>query len=259
VFANGQPILKDADTMAPTDSRHDPPLSEADLQAYADGTLVPERMARLRDYLRNEPGEARRLAFYGRLNAEIQHAFPQTDEAVPVRVPGSSKWRLALCRLIAPRARVVAMKWFLALILALVAGSGWLAASQASSRALNNAAVMALTETVSAQLSVATPSLATLRGAPNLTSVGLRLVAERTMTLGPFAHANEFVYVNGDGQPVVLLAAPALTEWAQTQWTAGRVGDIRLLTWTAQRQRYGLAGNARTRGLMLAADAMVLH
>src|ERR1700744_1557822 len=74
--------------MTSTDNRHLGPPSEADIQAYADGTLTPERTAALRDYLSKHPAEARRVAFYDRLNAQIQAAFRATDEPVPPRVGG---------------------------------------------------------------------------------------------------------------------------------------------------------------------------
>lgn len=73
-----------------TDAPSDSPLSEADIQAYADGTLTPERAAFLRDYLGKDPAEARRVAFYGRLNAQIQQAFQTTDEPVPGRAKGGA-------------------------------------------------------------------------------------------------------------------------------------------------------------------------
>jgi hypothetical protein len=48
----------------------------------------------------------------------------------------------------------------------------------------------------------------------------------------------------------------ALLAPAQPQWSARRIGEIRLLTWTSQRQRFVVAGNARTHSLMRAADAL---
>jgi anti-sigma factor RsiW len=240
--------------MAPTEPRYDQPLSEADIQAYADGILEPERAARLQNYLGNRPDEARRVAFYGRLNVQIRHAFQQTDgpsRARPLNQPG---WRTVLHRLFATQGRIVVGL----VVLTLVAVSGWMAASLVSAEALNNAAVMALTETAGARLSAGHPGLdAGLgRSAPDLTPAGLRLAGATTLRLGPFARASEFAYRNADGQPVVLLTARALTAAAEPQWAARRAGDFRLLTWTAGHQRYVLAGHADARGLMRAADAM---
>jgi hypothetical protein len=93
----------------------------------------------------------------------------------------------------------------------------------------------------------------------DLTAVGLRFVASGTIELGPFARAQRWTYVNADGQPVVLLAARAWFERDAPQWSARRVGDLRLIGWIGHGERWVLAGNARTHGLMRAADAATLQ
>lgn len=238
-----------------TDAPSDSPLSEADIQAYADGTLTQERAAFLRDYLGKDPAEARRVAFYGRLNAQIRAAFQTTDEPVAGRVKG---WRRPLARIgTASRAsKLVSTLAVLALTLAVA--SGWLAASQVSAQSLNNAAVMALAETTAIPFSAASPTR-TDPLAPNLSSIGLRLVEQKVLSLGPLQHADEFVYLNRDNQPVVLLSGWAPLASVQPQWSARRIGEIRLLLWTARRQRFVVAGDARTHGLMRAADALTMR
>jgi hypothetical protein len=244
--------------MTSTDAPPDSPLSETDIQAYADGTLTPERAAFLRDYLGKDPAEARRVAFYGRLNAQIQQAFQTTDEPATARADGSHrafghvKTAGAVER---PRKLVNAL---VALALTLAAASGWLAATQVSAQALNNAAVMALAETAARPFSAASPTRAD-PSAPELAAIGLRLVDRRVLPLGPFQRVTEFIYLNGDNQPVVVMSTLALLAPAQPQWAARRIGEIRLLTWTARRQRFVVAGEARTHGLMRAADAMTLR
>jgi hypothetical protein len=238
-----------------TDAPSDSPLSEADIQAYADGTLTPERAAFLRDYLGNDPAEARRVAFYGRLNAQIQQAFQTTDEPVPGRVKG---WRRVLERINTGKRTRKVVNTLAALALTLAVASGWLAATQVSAQALNNAAVMALAESAAGQFSAASPTRAD-PSAPNLSAIGLRLVDQKVVALGPLQRVSEFIYLNGDNQPVVLLSALALFAPAQAQWSARRIGEIRLLLWTAQRQRFVVAGDARTHGLMRAADAMTMR
>ncbi|NPT36943.1 anti-sigma factor family protein [Paraburkholderia xenovorans] len=238
-----------------TDAPSGSPLSEADIQAYADGTLTPERAAFLRDYLGKDPAEARRVAFYGRLNTQIQQAFQTTDEPVAGRATG---WRRAFRRINASKRARRIVNTLAALALTLAVASGWLAATQVSAQALNNAAVMALAESDAGQFSAASPTRAD-PSAPNLSAIGLRLVDQRVIALGPLQRVSEFIYLNGDNQPVVLLSALALLAPAQPQWSARRIGDIRLLLWTAQRQRFVVAGNARTHGLMRAADAMTMR
>ena len=137
--------------MNPTDPWDDPPLSETDIQAYADGFLAPERAAHLRQYLGKRPGEARRVAFYGKLNQQIQDAFVPTDEPLPLLASGPALARSGPGLWLERRTRAVTLRPLRALLalilvaaLALLAASGWMAASQVSEEALNNAAVMAL-------------------------------------------------------------------------------------------------------------------
>jgi anti-sigma factor RsiW len=236
-------------------------LSEHDILAYADGVLAPERAAHLQDYLESRPGEARRVAFYGRLNAQIKHAFGgHAGESSPLSLPQPPRepWHARLRKRGVQFADFVAARLLLTLVVAVLAPSGWIAAIQVSPQALDNAAVMALAESSAPMASAAEPAPFTAGGqpAPDLRSVGLRFVTKKLMQLGPFSRAAEFVYVNGDGKPVVLLTASTLADSTHSQWLAHRVGGMRLLTWTEHHQRYVLAGNADTHGLMRAADSL---
>jgi anti-sigma factor RsiW len=250
--------------MAPTHRPKPTSLSEHDILAYADGVLAPDRAAHLQDYLESRPGEARRVAFYGRLNAQIKRAFGHADETSPLPAPPQpprAPWHARLRGRWIPFGDIVAVRVVLALVAAVLAPSGWLAAIQVSPQALDNAAVMALAQASDPMPSAAAPSPLVTGGqpAPNLNAVGLRFVAKKLVQLGPFSRAAEFVYVNGDGKPVVLLSANALTGSGPSQWMAHRAGAIRLLTWTAHHQRYVLAGNADTHGLMRAADSLTVR
>ncbi|XUW92613.1 transcriptional regulator [Burkholderia sp. M6-3] len=243
--------------MNPTDAPNDSPLSEADIQAYADGTLSPARAAFLRDYLGRDPAEARRVAFYGKLNEQMQRSFQTADEpeasAFNGRRNAGSRWGSAVrLRLRKP------LKVLVALVIACIAVSGWFAATEVTRQALNNAAIMALAETAAAPFPAGSPTRRD-PSAPNLEAIGLRLVDQRVVSLGLLQRATEFIYLNGDNEPVVVLSTLALLAPAQPQWSARRIGDVRLLTWTAQRQRFVVAGNARTHGLMRAADVMTMQ
>jgi anti-sigma factor RsiW len=286
--------------MNPIDPRHDPPLSETDIQAYADGFLTPERAAHLRLYLGKRPGEARRVAFYGKLNEQIQHAFVPTDEPLPDLASGQAVTRSAPGRWLDRCIREVTLRplrallaLILAVVLALLAASGWMVASHVSEEALNNAAVMALAQATDGRLGAAAGSphgvnagvnaaaagtmapattasgaaagvvapapLVAAPDAPNLAPVGMHLVSYQTLKLGPLARATKYVYLNAQDQPVVLLVARSRSVSAQTQWSAQRVGTLRLLIWSARHQRYVLAGAADARGLMSAADLMTMR
>jgi anti-sigma factor RsiW len=242
----------------------DPPdnleLTEADIHAYADGSLPAERAERLRRYLGHRSDEARRVAFYGSLNALFKRTFQPIDAPVSVRATGSG-YRATRSRFLTRKACRTALRIFIGLTFAFLALSGWIIASQVSNEALSDAAVMVLAR-VSRSYHDATSSAqvaSTDNAAPNLTPAGLRFVEKRTVTVGPISRISEFVYLNAAGEPVVLLVGFAFTAREQTQWAARRVGNSRLLTWVTGHQRYVLAGDAKTRGLMQAADMMTLR
>lgn len=253
-------------------------VSEGDIQAYTDGSLANERAARVRRYLAARPGEWHRILFYRRLNAQLRHSFSEAGpepepDAVPAarsaRRPASTPRRRATEPGGAGRPRVAALA-----LTCLLAGAAlaWFAVSEPSAQVLNDAAVMALMEAGSgAQAAPPAPDAPDSPGASladslvpappasapapfDLAPAGLRLVASGTIELGPFARARRWVYENGDGRPVVLLASRAWFARAEPQWSARRVGDLRLLGWTGHGERWVLAGNAQTRGLMRAAD-----
>jgi len=227
-------------------------LSETDIQAYVDGLLAPERAAEIRRYLSERPAEARRVAFYGNLNRQIQAGFQAADDdRAPLSclrlygalVAGALRWR----------ARVFA----LVLLLTLSAAGGVVWAMHVPGEALEAAAVMAL------QRASATPTVSTsdpdgksFADAPDLSSVGLRTVGRISASITPLARAKGFVYRSANGLPAVLLSVPDLSATAQPQWQARRLGVGRVLSWTVGRTRFVLAGRADTRGLMRAADLM---
>lgn len=255
------PNLPDANTMAPPDPRNHTPLSEADIHAYADGLLASDRASHVHQYLGSDLGEARRVAFYGRLNAQIKRAFCHVDELLPPRASLPSVSNDGAAAKFVQLGKIAAVRTASALAVALVAVSGWIAATQVSAEALNNAAVMALAQTSDIRPGAVDRTFATRGGepAPNLMSVGLRLAETKLVQLGPYSRAAEFVYLNADGKPVVLLTASLLTARAEPNWAAHRIGNIRLLTWTTQRKRYVLIGEADTHGLMRAADTLTFR
>lgn len=228
-------------------------LSESDIQAYVDGLLAPERAAEIRRYLSERPDEARRVAFYGNLNRQMQAGFQDADseDRAPLSclrlygalVAGALRWR----------ARVFAV----VLLLALSAAGGLVWAMHVPGEALEAAAVMALQRAGATQtVPTSDPDGKSFADAPDLSSVGLRTVGRISARISPFARAKGFVYRSANGLPAVLLSVPDLSATAQPQWQARRLGVSRVLSWTAGRTRFVLAGRADTRGLMRAADLM---
>ncbi|WP_186165275.1 anti-sigma factor family protein [Burkholderia gladioli] len=59
--------------------------SEQDVQAYADGRLAADREHSVSAYLARRPAEARRVAFYARVNAQLRNHFPDDGLAAAVR------------------------------------------------------------------------------------------------------------------------------------------------------------------------------
>jgi anti-sigma factor RsiW len=219
------------------------PVSEADIQAYTDGSIAGERAAQVRRYLAARPAEWRRVLFYRRLNAQIRHSFPQPAYAAAPR--GRSRGWLRLWRLWSV--------WAAFALGAMLVGAaaGGLALAGPSRQVLNDAAVMAVMEAASAGTEA--PSANAVEPF-DLKAAGLRLVSASTLDLGPFASANRYVYENAEGKRLVLLGARAWLAKDEPQWSARRVGRLRLIGWTAHGTRWVLAGSAETRGLMRAAD-----
>jgi anti-sigma factor RsiW len=227
----------------------EPGLSESDVQAYADGMLDPVRAARVQTYLKTHPDELHRVAFYGRLNWQMQNAFREPGDEAPSPKPVRRMSRQNLRMLLTTAATMLAL------------AAAAIFTSDISDSALDNASMMALELAVAAQDTASgaigyESSTKALAHAPNLSGVGFHPTARREMSVGPFAAATEFVYRNAAGDAAVLLIAPGLLAHAQPQWKAHRVGESRLLGWTAGGNRYVLAGRANTRGLMRAADVL---
>lgn len=71
------------------------PISEADLQAYADGRLPAERQAAVEGWLASHPDEAERIAAYRRLAREVREAYEtMLSEPVPERLKLAASRRL---------------------------------------------------------------------------------------------------------------------------------------------------------------------
>jgi hypothetical protein len=262
--------------MAHSDFTTDPPLTEADIQAFADGSLPPERAARVERYLGSMPGEASRIAFYRRLNGQMQRSFaPQHASASAFastaaeksmkfgrrnshgyRVPGA--WQAKLHHAWRVMSGSVAQR----IALLALALCGWAATAFVSDHQLNAAAVMSYAQwAASAQTVTPQPPVPANRDpfSTEFAQLGWRLESVKTLRLGVIAEAQEFDYRNADGQPVVLLTTSAPFVFDRPRWMGHRVGEWRLLTWTENGMRYVLAGRADTHGLMRAADAATIR
>jgi anti-sigma factor RsiW len=243
----------------------DTPLTEADMQAFADGNLPPERAARVRNYLGARPREAERIAFYRRLNMQMRNAF---EGAFPQRIRDAHGERERTAAFPsappAPSAigRFSARRFSTALIgiaLVVLSASGWFFASRVTTEMLNAAAVMALMSTSSQRANDAPTAAPTDPHAVDLAPLGLKLAGEMTRHPNALASIDVLDYRNADGEAVVLLSSSAPFAADKPHWIAQRVGNARLLMWTVNGTRYVLAGRADTHGLMRAADALTVR
>ena len=95
------------------------PITESDLQAYADGRLPEVRRAAVETWLATRPDEAERIASYRRLASEVRAAYDSMiSEPVPERLA-----RVAAPR--TPRHRMAAVAGWVVLGIAIGAPLGW--------------------------------------------------------------------------------------------------------------------------------------
>src|SRR6185503_11093996 len=84
------------------------PITEGDLQAYADGRLPESRRAAVEAWLAARPDEAERIAAYRRLASEVRAAYEgMISEPVPERLARAAAPRIPLRRIAAVAGWVV--------------------------------------------------------------------------------------------------------------------------------------------------------
>lgn len=95
------------------------PITEGDLQAYADGRLPEERRAAVEAWLASRPDEAERMAAYRRLANEVRAAYDSMiAEPVPERLARAAARRM-------PIQRIAAVVAWIVLGVAIGAPLGW--------------------------------------------------------------------------------------------------------------------------------------
>jgi hypothetical protein len=231
-----------------------PPLSEADVQAFTDGLLEPDRAEQVRQYLAGQPEEARRVAFYNQLNRQIQTAFSSDGELNSALFTCPAVIRATRLSWLRQRA------WIIATVLAVpLAGAICMALTLGVAEPTLEGVAIAALEQASDSGSAAYrhPAADRFAGAPNLSGAGLYATGRFTAWPAPWSPATGFVYRNAAGDAVVLVRATGRGAPVEGQWSARRVGTKRLLYWSNGRSRYVMTGEARTRGLMRAADLLV--
>ena len=97
------------------------PVTETELQAYADGRLAPARLAAVEAWLAARPEEAERIAAYRRLAQEVRGAYDNMlNEPVPERLRHAARRRL-------PWSHIAAVLAWVAVGVAVGVPAGWYA------------------------------------------------------------------------------------------------------------------------------------
>jgi anti-sigma factor RsiW len=235
------------------------PVTEADLQAYADERLDPARRAEVAQWLSARPDEAERIADYRRIAAELRSLYqPVLAEPVPAGLGGAGargRWRWA---------RAVAVLAWVGIGAAIGGFAGWELRDNRPVRALN--ADVGATMAHRAALAHATYSpevrhpvevgadqeahlvawlskrLGAPLRAPKLEAVGYTLVGGRLLPgdTGPVAH---FMYQCTRGTRVTLYVRAEQAGNRETAFRYAREGSVGVFYWVDRRLGYALSSN----------------
>ena len=231
------------------------PVTELDLQAYADGKLPQERRAAVAAWLAAHPEDAERIDSYRRLAEELRSTYdPVLKEPVPERLQRAR-------RSLRARRLVMVAAW-VTLGIALGAIAGWqLRALQPSAAvATDGASVMARRAAVAHAtyspevrhpvevgadqeahlVAWLSKRLGTQLRAPKLEGVGYSLVGGRLLPgeNGPVAH---FMYQCNRGTRVTLYVRSDMASNRSTAFRYAREGNVRVFYWVDGKSGYALS------------------
>lgn len=232
----------------------DHPVTEADLQAYADGKLAEEQRAAVAGWLAAHPDDAERIESYRRIADELRSTYQGVlDEPVPERLERALR---------SSRARRVAfVSAWVALGAALGGVAGWqLAMRQAPAPAAD--AAVALARRAAVAHAVFSPEvrypvevradqeahlvtwlskrLGTQLRAPKLESVGYSLMGGRLLPgeNGPVAH---FMYQSDRGARITLYVRSDMGSNRSTAFRYAREGNVGVFYWVDSKLGYAIS------------------
>jgi anti-sigma factor RsiW len=232
------------------------PVSESDLQAYADGRLQASRHAEVEAWLASRPEEAERVAAYRRLSDALRAAYdPVLDEPVPERLARLARGRW-------PWKRYATVAGWVALGIAIGSVATWQLADPGAAVApfADTGAVMARR----AALAHATYSpevrhpvevgadqeahlvawlskrLGATVKAPKLEDQGYSLVGGRLLPgdHGPVAH---FMYQCNQGTRVTLYVRTEVAGNRETAFRYAKEGNVRVFYWVDRKLGYAIS------------------
>jgi anti-sigma factor RsiW len=233
----------------------DAPITEADLQAYADGRLPEERRSAVEAWLAARPDEAERIAAYRRMAHEVRAAYEtMLSEPVPPRLAQAAARR-------PPWRRIrVAAAW-LVLGIAIGAPTGWYARPERtvtqlvpdSSMIARRAAVAHAVYSPEVRHPVEVGAddeqhlvawlskrLGVKLRAPKLEEAGMSLVGGRLLPgeNGPVA---QFMYQSQNGRRLTLYVRTEASRNRETAFRYARENNVGVFYWIDREVGYALA------------------
>ena len=225
------------------------PVSELDLQAYADGNLPEERRAAVAAWLAAHPEDAERIESYRRLAEELRSTYDAVlDEPVPERLRHAV--RPARMR---GYARVAAWVLFGIALGASMARRAAVAHATYSPEVRHPVEVGADQE--AHLVTWLSKRLGTQLRAPKLEGVGYSLVGGRLLPgdNGPVAH---FMYQCNRGTRVTLYVRSDMASNRSTAFRYAREGTVGVFYWVDGRSGYALSsGDISKEDLLNVANA----
>jgi anti-sigma factor RsiW len=233
----------------------DAPITEAELQAYADGRLPESRHAAVESWLAARPDEAERIAAYRRLAQEVRSAYDSMlAEPVPPQLARAAARR-------APWGRIAAALGWVVLGIALGAPAGWhvkperlvapllpdpglIARRAAVAHAVYSPEVRHPVEVGADDEAHLVAWLSKRLGvklrAPKLDEAGMSLVGGRLLPgdAGPVAH---FMYQTQTGRRVTLYVRTEAARNRETAFRYARENNVGVFYWIDREVGYALA------------------
>ena len=233
----------------------DMPITEGDLQAYADGRLPEARRAAVEAWLTTRPDEAERIAAYRRLANEVRAAYDSMiAEPVPERLTQAAAPRI-------PIRRIAAVVAWIAVGIAVGAPLGWqvrpervvMQTAPDTAQFARRAAVAHATYSPEVRHPVEVgaddePHLVTWLSkrlgvkvkAPKLDEAGMGLVGGRLLPgeNGPVAL---FMYQNQSGRRLTLYVRTEASKNRETAFRYARENNVGVFYWIDREVGYALA------------------
>ncbi|MDH3320258.1 MAG: anti-sigma factor [Betaproteobacteria bacterium] len=231
-------------------------VSEADIQAWADGRLAEGRRAEVEDWLAARPEEAERAAAYRALNEQLRAQYdPVLVEPVPERLEGAvlrrPRWRAA-----------AAIAGWLVLGAALGGITGWQLHAQRAAAPLAQADTPLLAHRAALAHATYAPEVrhpvevgadqeqhlvawlskrlgAEVR-APRLEAEGMTLVGGRLLPRDPGPVA-QFMYQSAPGRRVTLYVRTEAPDQRETAFRFSREGNVQVFYWIDRKFGYALS------------------